>query len=195
MRVEADGGIPLWPLHLARLRRDCAAVGFPFDEAGVLRALPKAGPHVSPLRVRLTVNRAGRVTVACDTAPVPKPLWQVMIATERLSSSDPWLRIKTSYRPGYTAARAALPHGMDEAILLNEAGEVCDGTITSVFLRQADRLLTPPLSCGVLPGVLRQSLLDQGHADEAVLRPDDLTSGQLFLGNALRGLIPASLCR
>ena len=67
----------------------------------------------------------------------------------------PWLRLKTSARATYDAVRAGLPAGVDEAVLLNERGEVCDGTITTVFLDRGAGLETPPLGCGLLPGVLR----------------------------------------
>lgn len=192
MRAEADGTIRLWPLHLARLRRDCAAVGFPLDEARVAAEL--AGlPRGASLRVRLTVDARGHVALTSAPLPPNPAEWRVAISAHRLSSADPWLRIKTSHRPAYAAARASMPLGCDEAILLNERGEVCEGTIASLFLRREGRLLTPALACGLLPGVLRAALLETGEAEEAVLAPADLGEGILYCGNALRGLIPARL--
>ncbi|AUH66225.1 hypothetical protein CX676_07555 [Paracoccus zhejiangensis] len=192
MRQEPDGSIPLWPLHRARLRRDCAAVGFPLDEAEAERIARERRPEAGALRVRLTVDAAGQIATTHAPLPPNPPEWRVALSVVRLDSADPWLRIKSSQRPAYDAARAALPEGVDEAILLNERGEFCEGTITNLFLRQDGLLLTPPLTCGLLPGVLRQSLLDQGAAREAVLHPADI-QGDLFMGNALRGLIPARL--
>ncbi|WEF23425.1 aminotransferase class IV family protein [Paracoccus sp. S3-43] len=192
MRAEADGRIALWPLHLDRLRRDCAAVGFPLDEgrvAAVLAGLPRG----QVLRARLTVDAAGAVALTQQPLAANPPRWRLRIAGIRLSSSDPWLRIKTSRRPAYDAARAALPEGVDEALLLNERGEICEGTITNLFLDRDGRLLTPALACGLLPGVLRASLLASGRAQEAVLLPGDLAEGRILMGNALRGLIPARL--
>ena len=81
---------------------------------------------------------------------------------------------------------------MDEAILLNERGEVCDGTITSVVVEREGGLLTPPLSAGLLPGVFREELLAEGRCREARLGLDDL-AGPFYVGNSLRGLIPARL--
>jgi len=55
-------------------------------------------------------------------------------------------------------------------------------------------LLTPPLACGLLPGVMRRQLLESGRAVEAVLRIDDLLGASaIFMANALRGLIPVTL--
>ncbi|MGN7867859.1 aminotransferase class IV family protein [Paracoccus sp. 22332] len=192
MRAEPDGRVRLWPLHLDRLRRDCAAVGFPLDEGRVSAVL--AGlPRGQVLRARLTVDAAGAVALTHQPLAANPPLWRLRIADVRLSSGDPWLRIKTSHRPGYDAARAALSGAVDEALLLNERGEICEGTITTLFLEREGRLLTPALDCGLLPGVLRASLLASGRAREAVLRPDDLEDGRILMGNALRGLIPARL--
>ncbi|MFV0303352.1 MAG: aminotransferase class IV family protein [Paracoccus sp. (in: a-proteobacteria)] len=193
MRQEADGRVPLWPLHLARLRRDCRAVGFPLDEAGAARIALARRPGEGALRVRLTVEAAGQIATTHAPLPPNPPEWRVILSDVRLDSADPWLRIKSSHRPAYDRARADLPGDAVEAILLNERGELCEGTITSLFLRRDGVLLTPPLDCGLLPGVLRQSLLDSGAAREAVLRPGDLTRGDLLMGNALRGLIAARL--
>ena len=78
-------------------------------------------------------------------------------------------------------------------ILLNENGRVCEGTITNIFLRDGGGpMLTPHISCGPLPGVLRGELLESGCAVEAELSTDDLRKSQgLYVGNSLRGLIRA----
>ena len=192
MRVECDGQVALWPLHLERLLKGCATVGFPLDMERV-RSVVKSLPRGRVLRARLTVDAAGAMGMTHRPQPSDAAFWRVAISALRLDSSDPWLRIKTSHRPAYDRARAALPDGVDEALLLNERGEVCEGTITSLFLRQGGRLLTPPLDCGLLPGVLRRSLIESGRAWEARLMPADLDAGDLFMGNALRGLIPVRL--
>lgn len=193
MRAEADGRIALWPLHLARLRRGCMAVGFPLDLAAVEAALAGLPRGKAALRARLAVDVHGVIALTHAPLPMAPPVWRVVLSPLRLRADDPWLRIKSSHRPTYEAARAALPSGADEAVLLNERGEVCEGTITSIFLTDGACLLTPPLASGLLPGVLRESLLASGRAREAVLHPDDLAGRPFFCGNALRGLIPARL--
>lgn len=192
MRAEADGRIALWPLHLARLRRGCAALGFPLDEARALALLARL-PRGQVLRARLAVDQVGALSLTHAPLPPNPALWRVVIARQRLDAGDPWLGIKSTHRPIYDAARAALPPDSDEAILLNQAGQPCEGTITSLFLDRGGVLLTPPLSAGLLPGVLRASLMAAGRAQEHALTLDDLRGGGLFMGNALRGLIPARL--
>ena len=89
-------------------------------------------------------------------------------------------------------ARLAKLTGCDEAIFLNERGEVAEGSRTNIFVRRGGKLLTPPLSAGLLDGVLRRELIEQGQCAKATAVPDDL-DGEVFLGNSLRGLIPATL--
>ena len=72
-------------------------------------------------------------------------------------------------------------------------GRLTEGSFTNVFVEGADgRLRTPPLDRGLLPGILRARLIDEGKAIEADLRPADLAAS-FFLGNSLRGLISAKL--
>lgn len=182
-----DGAeFPRLPLHLARLARGAEALGFPCDLAAVEAALRGAVSDV-PLRVRLTLGAAGDVEVAVAPLPPAKAEWRVGLASGRLASDDPWLRVKSTRRAAYDTARAGLAAGLDEVVFLNERGEVCDGTITTVFFDRGEGMRTPPLSCGLLPGVLRAELA----VPEEVLLAEELPQVRLWVGNALRGLIPA----
>lgn len=190
LRFAPGEGLVRRDLHLARMARSAAAFGFPFarDEA-LERFCEVSGPV--PLRVRLTLDHVGRFALA--TAPLaPNPaFWTFSFATSRLDATDPWLRHKTTRRTLYDQTRGTLPTGVDEVVFGNADGALCEGTITNIFVQRRGRLLTPALSAGLLPGVLRQSLLDDGRAEEADLVIADLASAELvFLGNSLRGLIP-----
>lgn len=191
MRLEADGRIVLWPFHLARLQAGCTVVGFDLPLSRIEDAMAHL-PKGRPLRLRLAVGSGGDVRVEQTPLPPTVAFWRISISDHHLCSHDPWLGIKSSHRPVYDAARAALPAGVNEVLLLNERDEVCEGTITSLFLQCDSGLVTPPLSCGVLPGVLRASLLASGKVREKVLSLKDLSQGRIFMGNALRGMIPAS---
>ena len=173
---------PRWALHEARLRRSAGMLGWNCPK------LKPAGPD-HPARLRMTLDRTGKVEWQVAPMPPVKPVWRVGLAAARLASGDPWLMVKSTRRQAYDQARAALPEGLDEAIFLNERGEVCDGTITTVFFDRGQGMRTPPLACGLLPGVLRAELA----CPEDVLRGEDLPRVRLWVGNALRGLIPAHL--
>lgn len=178
-------------LHQARLARGCAAFGI-----GAVPDLAVVLAGAASGRARVTVDLAGRVEVAVapfvpETGGPPTRDWRVQIVPG-LDSTDPFRAHKTTARGIYDRARAALPAGVDEAVFLNERGEVAEGTITTVFVPRAGVLLTPPCASGCLPGVLRAELLAGLGAREATLFPGDLAGG-FFLGNALRGLIRAAL--
>jgi 4-amino-4-deoxychorismate lyase len=151
----------------------------------------------SPLRVRLTLSPSGEIAIA--TAPfTPLPentTWRVAVAANRLSSADKLLRHKTTRREIYEAARAEYPTSdVDEVLLLNEKGEPCEGAITSLFLDDGSGMLkTPPISCGLLAGVLRTELICARRARVKRLTLEDLQNGTLYVGNSLRGLIRAEL--
>lgn len=182
-----DGArFPRLPLHLARLGRGAAALGYGVDLGAVEAALARAVGD-APLRVRLTLGAAGDVEVSVADLPAGKAEWRVGLAEARLSSADPWLAVKSTRRAVYDAARAGLPAGLDEVVFLNERGEVCDGTITTVFFDRGAGMRTPPLTCGLLPGVLRAEMA----VPEEVLMAEDLPRVRLWVGNALRGLMAA----
>lgn len=188
----ADGFVRL-DLHVERAARTCARLRFPFDERA-LRAALQAAVGNTPARCRVTIDRHGEIAV--ETAPLAPvaDLWRVSVAAETLTSNDPWLALKTTRRDVYDRARAAMPEGADEVIFPNEHGALCEGSITNIFVPRGDLLLTPAQACGLLPGVLRQELLETGRAQEAYLTLDDLRGEQgFFVGNSLRGLIPAKL--
>ena len=171
---------------------------------GEMSARPTEGgkaPHTatdhSPLRIRLTLSPTGEIAIT--TAPfTPLPdgtVWRVAIAATRLHSANTLLRHKTTRREIYEAARAEYPATeADEVLLLNEKGEPCEGTITSIFLDDGSGVLkTPPISCGLLAGVLRTELICARRARIQHLTLEDLRGGTLYMGNSLRGLIRAEL--
>lgn len=196
MRWQPGDGFVRVEQHLRRLSRSADALGFrqPQDPLGKLKA---AAEGETPLRVRLTMNFRGKIEVtATPFQEQPQDtVWKLRIAKTRLKSDDSLYRHKTSRREPYEAARAEFsPEEADEVLLLNERGEVCEGTITNVFAEvEEGQFVTPALSSGLLPGILRADLIRERKARSEVLRPEDLRFRKLFVGNSLRGLIRAEL--
>jgi para-aminobenzoate synthetase/4-amino-4-deoxychorismate lyase len=147
-----------------------------------------------PLRVRLVLNSDGRI----ETAAVPLPPTETLrfvIADQVMDSTDPLLAHKTTRRAVYDRPRAeaAKIHGVDEVVFINERGELTEGSFTNLFVEKHGLLLTPPLSSGLLPGVLRAELIATGKSREAILRQSDLkTANAIWLGNSVRGLVKAA---
>jgi para-aminobenzoate synthetase/4-amino-4-deoxychorismate lyase len=122
---------------------------------------------------------------AAPTLPV-----RVAVAPLPVTADDWRLRHKTSDRGFYDAARIA--SGAFEVVFVRPDGQLTEGSFTNIFVERGGVLLTPPASLGLLPGILRGRLLGEGRAVEAELTEGDLASG-FFIGNALRGLLPATL--
>ena len=178
---------PRLPGHLARLTGSAAALGYACDPVAVQAALPAPA---APARVRLTLGPAGDTEVTQAPLPPARSEWRLALAPAQLRSSDPWLQVKSTRRAVYDSARAALPDGVEELIFQNERGEICEGTITNLFFDHGQGMCTPPRASGLLPGVLRAGLIATGCREE-VLLAEDLPRVRLWVGNALRGLIPA----
>ena len=189
-----EGCYPRLGLHLARLRDSAAWLGFVFDEPTILAALADVSAS-GQWRVRLTLAKNG----ACEVAAFPlleEPSGQryAVLAESAIDSRHPLRRHKTTDRALYDAAlkHIASEPAIFDQVFLNEQGEVAEGARSTVFVERDGWLLTPPVSSGALPGVLRAELLAAGRAREHVLRPADLKDG-FWLGNALRGLVKVSL--
>ncbi|GAB1583025.1 aminotransferase class IV family protein [Phyllobacterium phragmitis] len=198
LRWEPLSGFLRLKRHLARLARSAAVLGFPLDEPLVRGKLDEIARGDQTLRVRLTLDPDGVIDVTTQpfTPLPPDTIWRVAVARTRLDRDDPLIRHKTTRRQIYDTARAEFaPDEVDEVILLNSEGQVCEGTITSIFVdRGGASCATPALRCGLLPGILREELIDDGVTTEAELTVDDLRSARnILIGNSLRGLIRARL--
>lgn len=198
MRWEPGKGLVRGDLHIRRLERSARELGFAFDRAGLDVRMRELDACAEICRIRLTLAQHGRISLTAlpFSPPARDAIWNVRIAGTRLDSCNPLLRHKTSLRAAYEAARAEFsPQEADEVILLNEKGEVCDGTISSIFVRLPDgTFATPPLACGPLAGILREEMLANGEARELCLTPADLAdANEIHMGNSLRGLVRARL--
>ena len=193
-----DGAYPMMALHLQRVESSARALGFVCDVSaisgllGEVARVLRGGCH----RVRLALAHDGRFSVQHVVIPAKERHWEIVLADEVLDGDDYLLRHKTTARSRYDAVLASLaakPEVFD-AVFFNTRGEVCEGARSNVYIERDGMLLTPPVSSGLLPGVMRRHLLESGRAVECVLyREDLLTAPAIFLSNALRGLFPVTL--
>ncbi len=219
--VSAEDEVPHRPAENVRTHRDAAAregrtaTGCSRDTLRASRprrnisASPSTAPRFWPpserevdgrrgerLRVRLLLAEDGKITVT-STPLGPHEPSQVMrfaVSGTRLDSADPFLFHKTTRRELYDREWKHYndTQGADEVIYLNENGDLAEGSRTNIFIEKNGRLLTPPLTAGLLPGVLRHELIAAGEASEHTLTLDDLeTADAVLLGNSVRGLVRA----
>jgi para-aminobenzoate synthetase / 4-amino-4-deoxychorismate lyase len=82
--------------------------------------------------------------------------------------------------------------GYFDVIFRNERGEITEGAISNIYIERDGMLITPPVSCGLLNGVYRQFLLEEGKARESIIHKDELhNAGTIFVSNSVRGLLRA----
>ena len=178
--------------HLARMKASAAVLGFTFDRHGARNVLQSATFRLrSAARVRMRLAPSG--ALAIEVSPLPRlaelPV-PVAVRPAPMAADDFRLTHKTSLRAAYDSARHA--SGAAEVVFVDEPGFITEGSWSNIFVERDGQLLTPPLALGLLPGVLRAELIEKGRAVESHLRLADLESG-FFIGNSLRGLIPARL--
>ena len=188
-------------LHLARLQSSALALGFRFDTA---RAQTQLALYASALdsrirqRVRLDLRHGGELSFS-HAALEPLPAGPIRIGLSGHSvpeSERALLQHKTSMRSGYDhAVREAVKRGAFDAVFVNASGEVTEGARSNVLARIDGRWWTPPLSCGVLPGVMRSRLLRmRPEIGEKAMRVEDLVHAQeLAVCSSLRGVLRAAL--
>ncbi len=194
MAFDPVDGIRLLELHLERLKASAAALDFSFDRHEVRNELQAATFRLRERsRLRLLVSRRGSIAIEVrEHRTWPQAIMQVAIVPRQSSADDLRLAHKTTDRAIY---RDALKRGGTyEVLMTDEEGFLTEGCFSSIFVERGDKLVTPPLSRGILPGVLRRSLIEMGEAVEADLKPRDLAHG-FFIGNAARGMVAASLVK
>jgi para-aminobenzoate synthetase/4-amino-4-deoxychorismate lyase len=179
------------------VRRICGSADY-FDFAAPERAINEALDRcaadnaVGDHRVRLVVSRDGSAT--CHATPIARrdesaQVMRYAMAVTPISSQDRFLFHKTTRREIYENRRLERPD-VDEIVLINERGELTECTIGNLVVEIDGVRFTPPVESGLLPGVYRGELLDEGQIHERILHADDLDrcSG-VWLINSLRGWV------
>ncbi|GGH59344.1 hypothetical protein GCM10010975_20890 [Comamonas phosphati] len=193
-----DGSWQNWPLHWARLQIAARHFGYPLDQAaleGQMQALQRM--HATgDWRVRLALGAQGQVQIAVvPLPPSATPVWLEM-ARQPIANSvaqGDFVRFKTSRRAHYDAFSPQNAQVFD-VVLHNENGEITEATRGNVCMRLDGRWVTPPLACGLLPGVGRALALSQGRVSERVVHVGELPRVEAWaFVNSLRGWLDAQL--
>ena len=207
--IKVAGGVPFaLTRHLVRLARSADGLGLPepdLDEirAGALAVIEASSkPALARLRITLTGgisplgsergNSPATAIVAMAEAKPPTPTVDVTMVPWPRNERGALSGLKTtSYGENVLALAYAAQHGGAEAIFANSVGNLCEGTGSNVFVVQAGRLLTPPLTAGCLAGVTRALVIEWAGAVEEDLPADALaTADEAFLSGTTRDVQP-----
>ena len=189
-------------LHLARIKNSAQQLNIPFDVENAEQIIKQVCSSLNPketYRMRLDLSAAGKVTA--NTSPIEdawskKPLiWAKDILGKNgvTNSINPLLGHKVTLRKTYDMAwQEAEKIGGFDAIFINEMGYVTEGGRSNIFIKKDSQWITPPLSSGCLPGVMRSILLKDPQwsvIEKNITVEDVLSSDEVILTNALRGVI------
>ncbi len=181
MLVE-DGEIFLFERHLERLKKSAAYFGFKFNKKDVFPLLPPI--RVKTAKLKLSLRKDGRVKIETFPTTDNTDLQRFTFAPRPVDSSDRFLFHKTTRREFYS----------DDIIMWNERGEITESGIANVVVRIDGELVTPPVSCGLLPGTFRAHLLDRGEIKERVITIEELkNASEIYLINSVRKWMKAEL--
>jgi len=187
-------------LHLQRLQASAAYFGFACDTASISAALREACaalPANSPRRLRLALAQDGAYKLqTAPLAPLAEPV-KLLLAPQPVEIAPLFLRHKTTVRAAYDAAwQNAERQGAFDTLFCNQAGELTEGGRSSLFVKLDGHWYTPPLTAGLLSGVMRTALLADPHwqAGERTLTLADLRRAEeVVVCNALRGPLRATV--
>ena len=194
--------------HLRRLHAGADRVGLklPVSDDRLRRwmclTLRKHPARLKKLRLTLTsgesarwLGRSGRPQVILTAAPhrLPERPFKLLVSEWRVDHRSAFRQVKTlSYAINAAALRQAQAQGCDDALLLNQRGEVAEVTSANVFWVEGDRVYTPPLNAGCLGGVTRQVLLSEAHklgikiVERRCPLPRLLDADEVFISSSLK---------
>lgn len=195
LRWESGSGYAFLREHLDRLQDSADYCGFPCDRVAVEAQLEAAAREIAgdPARVRVVLDQDGRLSVQIEDLVDPAGPLRLAVDDVPVDPSDWRLFHKTSLRERYRQARIRHPSA-DDVLLVNLDGEITESTIANVIVFIDGNWVTPPVSSGCLPGVMRRVLLERGEIREAPVLVSDLARADgLALVNSVRLRVPAVL--
>ena len=186
-----EDGYYLLDRHLKRLQESAGYFDFPVDIDRIRDMLGSRAKDRPETRHRVRLLVSGRGKVSLEERPYPNhpdlPPVRIKLADYPIESGNPFLRHKTTHRKTYEDARAISPD-CDDVLLWNERGEVTESTIANFILEREGELITPPVNCGLLPGTMRASLIEEVEIREEVILVEDLKKDdKIYLINSVQG--------
>ncbi|MDW7659604.1 MAG: aminotransferase class IV [Bacillota bacterium] len=184
-----------WTEHCRRLNRGLAdlSVRSPVDADQLLQQILQLGIRHCVLKVMVSPEN-----IVLLTRPLPveasDPLQKLTLQLDPRSNDPRLLRNKTiNYLPGLLAWQDAKSCGYDDTLFFSETRVIRECSRSNVFFICASRILTPDCSCGLLPGIVRQWVLDRYPVTPGIFQTSDILSADaVFVTNSVIGIRPIS---
>lgn len=199
--IAVEGGVPVFlERHRARLEEALGFFGLPFDKKAVSAAIGARLRDADPAtRTALKVAVSERtIATSLRANPYTPADYErgFRVCTSRIlrNESSPLVFRKTlCHADCILEKRAARSRGFDEAVFLNTQGLIAEGTASNVFFTQGASVYTPPVACGLLPGIMRAFVCETLPVVERPIAPGDIGAFDgMFLTNSLMGIMPVS---
>ena len=176
--------------HLDRMRDSAKYFDFPYNASDIYNELKLTADSFqnTDYKVRILLTRDEGIT--CQYEPLhqsvnakPKKVW---IAQAPIDSTNPFLFHKTTNRQVYDSAKAKFPDD-DDVLLWNKKGEVTESSVANIVILWNEKLITPPVKCGLLNGTYRSFLLEQNQIIERTISLEEITKAtEIYLINSVR---------
>ena len=184
--------------HLERMALSAAYFGTKFNKqeaAEILKNPALIFRKDESYRVRLLLDKDGGLRTEVGGLQETVRIGYVTLSKKRTNSRNRFLYHKTTnrdlYDSEYSKYRAL---GYTDCLFMNEKQELTEGAITNIFIEKDGRFFTPPLSSGLLPGIMRAALISSLKAKEQILHLKDLRSAdRVYICNSVRGLIEVKI--
>ena len=183
--------------HLDRLMKSASFFGFKIDRKLIEAAIDNLTgklilEDIKKSILRLEINKKGKFYIdKINFSEDTKKVRNIRISDIILDKTNFFLKHKTTYRPWYSKTKSLIEKKeIFDEIFINQDSEFCEGSRTNIFVEINGKLFTPPLSAGLLNGILRQNLINQGKCKVKKLYLKDLKNAKnIYLGNSVRGLV------
>lgn len=196
-----NGEYFLSPLHVARLKRSAEYFNFEFSDKLINTSLTNTAKTLSTslkYRIRLVLKKIGGLTITVAALEeLPALPVKIAFSIKEIDKNDIFLKHKTTNRSLYDSElEKCRKNGLFDVIFTNQDKEITEGSITNIMIRRNGTYYTPPLSCGLLPGIYREYILKEQELpvkEKILYRKDIVEADEIMLINSVRKIVPAVL--
>ncbi|MDP3880085.1 MAG: aminotransferase class IV [Dehalococcoidales bacterium] len=205
--------------HLTRLAKSAERLGIAVDIAVIRKAvidtLEVNGLRDARVRLAISIGEGSLVpdprscagitilVAAAKYKPYPDEYYErgfrVIISSIRRNSQSPVTAMKTAnYMESLLARQEAKASCVDDALFLNEKGQLAEASTSNVFLVSNNLLKTPRQESGILPGITRDVILELSLKTGIIASEEDIhleelpDAAEAFLTNSILGIMPVT---